>query len=69
VVGPAAMIERSAWIGFALCAPFSYLLYDGAPKWLVYALCYGLPAVAYAVSALRVRVISRWSATAGLSLS
>jgi hypothetical protein len=69
VVAPAALIERSAWIGFALCAPFSYLLYDGAPKWLVYALCYALPLLAYAVSALRARVIRRWSATAGLSLS
>jgi len=46
VAVPPALIERSAWIAFALCAPFSYLLYDGAPKALVYALCYGLPLLA-----------------------
>ncbi len=28
-----------------ICAPASYLLYTGAPKLLVYALCYGLPIV------------------------
>lgn len=50
VVVPAALIERSAWIAFALCAPFSYLLYDFAPTWLVYALCYGLPVIAVAAS-------------------
>ena len=43
---PPALIERSAWIAFALCAPFSYLLYDGAPKALVYTLCYALPLLA-----------------------
>ncbi|HET7436536.1 MAG TPA: hypothetical protein VFN10_17640, partial [Thermoanaerobaculia bacterium] len=41
----AALIEQSGWIWLALCAPFSYLLYDGAPRWVVYALCYALPLV------------------------
>jgi hypothetical protein len=31
----------SRWIYVALCAPLSYLLYDGAPQWLVWILCYG----------------------------
>ncbi|MEA2489692.1 MAG: hypothetical protein QOH21_1484 [Acidobacteriota bacterium] len=51
VTVPPALIERSAWIAFALCAPFSYLLYDGAPKAAVYALCYGLPVLAITVHA------------------
>jgi hypothetical protein len=54
VTVPPALIERSAWIAFALCAPFSYLLYDGAPKVAVYALCYGLPAVAIVIHGRRV---------------
>jgi hypothetical protein len=32
-------------LAFALCAPFSYLLYAHAPALLVYALCYGIPLV------------------------
>ena len=42
---PAAMLEGDAlYVALALCAPFSYLLYgDVTPRWLVYALCYGLP--------------------------
>jgi hypothetical protein len=47
VAAPVAMLEGSRlYIALALCAPFSYLLYDGAPKWLVYALCYALPLIA-----------------------
>lgn len=47
VAVPVAMIERDAlYLAFALCAPFSYLLYGGrAPQWAVYALCYALPVV------------------------
>jgi hypothetical protein len=59
---PAALVERSPWIAFALFAPFSYLLYDGAPKLLVFALC-------YAASALSERVIRRWMAPRGDSSS
>lgn len=40
VLLPSALRERSRFVYVALCAPFSYLLYDGAPKALVYALCY-----------------------------
>lgn len=47
-----AMIERTRWLYVALCAPFSYLLYAGGPKWLVFVLC-------YAASALSDRVIRR----------
>lgn len=46
VIAPAALVERSTWIAFALCAPFSYLLYEDVPKLAVYALCYGLPMAA-----------------------
>jgi hypothetical protein len=43
-VVPVSMIERNAVVlAVALCAPFSYLLYDGVPQWLVFALCYALP--------------------------
>jgi hypothetical protein len=46
VAVPVAMIERAnVVLVLALCAPFSYLLYAGASKWLVYALCYA-PAIA-----------------------
>jgi hypothetical protein len=38
VVAPLAF--RRGWFALALAAPFSYLLYAGAPKLLVYALCY-----------------------------
>ena len=31
-LAPAAMLENSAWLYVALCAPFSYLLYDGVPR-------------------------------------
>jgi hypothetical protein len=44
VAVPCAMIERANYvIALTLCAPFSYLLYAGAPKWIVYTLCYALP--------------------------
>lgn len=42
-LAPSAMVERSAWLWVALCAPFSYLLYGGTPPLAVYALCYGIP--------------------------
>ncbi len=38
-----APFASGIWLGLALCAPFSYLLYAGGPKWLVYAICYALP--------------------------
>jgi F0F1-type ATP synthase membrane subunit c/vacuolar-type H+-ATPase subunit K len=44
VAVPSAMVERANFVvALALCAPFSYLLYAGASKWVVYALCYALP--------------------------
>ncbi|HVR39347.1 MAG TPA: hypothetical protein VMU84_09640 [Thermoanaerobaculia bacterium] len=46
VLAPVAIVEESAWIYVALCAPASYLLYLGAPKLLVFALCYALPLTA-----------------------
>ena len=52
---PAALMERSGWVWVALCAPFSYLLYQGAPAWVVYGLCYGVPA---GICAVRYR--ERW---------
>ncbi|HKO57397.1 MAG TPA: glycosyltransferase 87 family protein, partial [Thermoanaerobaculia bacterium] len=46
VAAPVAMLEGSRlYVALALCAPFSYLLYDGAPKWAVYALCYAVPLI------------------------
>jgi len=36
---------RWLWLAFALCAPFSYLLYSGDAPLLVSALCYGIPLV------------------------
>lgn len=41
---PAALVERTRWMLVALAAPASYLLYDGTPKWIVFALCYALAA-------------------------
>ena len=40
---PLAFVRERVWIPFALCAPFSYLLYAGSGKPIVFALCYGLP--------------------------
>lgn len=56
--------ERSRTAGVAialqLCAPFSYLLYGGVPKLLVYALCYAPPLMLYlAASAFSDRDIRR----------
>ncbi|HEX7192687.1 MAG TPA: hypothetical protein VF381_14055, partial [Thermoanaerobaculia bacterium] len=51
VAVPVAMLERARVVlVLALCAPFSYLLYAGVSKWLVYALCY-LPAIVLLLSA------------------
>jgi hypothetical protein len=53
VAVPAALIERADLvIAFALCAPFSYLLYGGVSKWIVYALCYVLPIALLRLSAI-----------------
>lgn len=42
----AAIVEREqAWLFVALCAPFSYLLYDRVAPLLVFALCYAAPLV------------------------
>jgi hypothetical protein len=41
VTVPLAIDRR--WLWLALCAPASYLLYAGAPRVLVYGLCYGVP--------------------------
>jgi len=38
-----APFASGIWLGLALCAPLSYLLYAGVSKWAVYALCYALP--------------------------
>jgi len=40
---PLALEQRSAWLWIAAAAPFSYLLYDGAPLWSVWLLCYAAP--------------------------
>ena len=42
---PLAFVRERIWIPFALCAPFSYLLYAGSGKPIVFALCYGVPLV------------------------
>ena len=43
VLVPLAIAFDSRWIYVALCAPASYLLYDGAPAWIVFAACYLTP--------------------------
>jgi hypothetical protein len=45
VLAAASLAEERPWIFAALCAPFSYLLYAGEPRLLVYFLCYGVVAV------------------------
>jgi len=40
---PLAIAFDSRWIYVALCAPFSYLLYDGAPQLAIFAACYLTP--------------------------
>lgn len=45
-IAPLAVADRiDAWRFLALFAPLSYLLYDGAPAWAVFCLCYGVPIV------------------------
>jgi hypothetical protein len=39
---PSALIDRSAWLYVALLMPVSYLLYDKAAGWVVYAITYGV---------------------------
>jgi hypothetical protein len=43
VLVPLAIAHDSRWNYVALCAPFSYLLYDGVSAWLVFAACYVTP--------------------------
>lgn len=43
VLVPLAIASDSRWIFVALCAPVSYLLYDGAPAAIVFAACYLTP--------------------------
>jgi len=43
VMVPLAIACDSRWIFAALCAPLSYLLYDGAPSTIVFAACYLIP--------------------------
>lgn len=45
VLVPVSMQERTTWIYLALCAPFSYLLYENVHPLPVYMLCYGLLAI------------------------
>ncbi|MGN6182667.1 MAG: hypothetical protein ACTHQM_03330, partial [Thermoanaerobaculia bacterium] len=40
---PSALHERSKWLWVAMCAPASYLLYESANRFLVFALCYVTP--------------------------
>lgn len=42
-VSPLALLEKRGVRWVALCAPFSYLIYEGAGRPLVYTLCYLLP--------------------------
>ena len=43
VLVPLAIAFDSRWIFPALCAPFSYLLYDGVAAWAAFGLCYLTP--------------------------
>jgi alpha-1,6-mannosyltransferase len=47
-----APFASGIWLALTLCAPFSYLLYEGASPLLVFALCYGIP---FAISLSRGR--------------
>jgi hypothetical protein len=49
-IAPLAIAGGSAWLYVALAAPASYLLYDGAPPWTVWLLCYGAPLVMHRFS-------------------
>jgi hypothetical protein len=60
-IAPSALIERSRWLYVALLMPLSYLLYDGMPARMLYAL--------YATSALSALVISRFTPSRGDSPS
>jgi hypothetical protein len=53
VTVPLAIDRR--WLWLALCAPASYLLYASVPKVVVYALCYGVPAVVTGLMARKER--------------
>ena len=58
---PLALVREKTWIAFALCAPFSYLLYAGVGKALVFVLCYGLP---LAITLARLRLSASESSDA-----
>ena len=47
VLHPVSLVERSPVIFLALCAPFSYLLYERTHPLLAYLLCYGVACVLY----------------------
>lgn len=52
VIAPLAF-DRNLWVLLALCAPASYLLYDGAPRTAVYGLCFVLPLLAASLQFMR----------------
>ena len=56
VLVPLAIAHDSRWIFAALCAPVSYLLYEGTPVWVVFAACYLIPLLAAVYPARRRRI-------------
>ena len=50
VLVPLAIASDSRWIFAALCAPLSYLLYDGAPIAIVFVACYLIPLLLSAIA-------------------
>ncbi len=64
---PLALIGERRWIPLALCAPFSYLLYAGTARPIVFALCYALPlAITLAITLATLRPSATASSGAGL---
>ncbi len=60
-----APFASGTWLWLALCAPFSYLLYAGTSKWLVYALCYAIPLlIALLPLSRRATSIAEWPSAA-----
>ena len=51
-IAPLAIAERHPLVWLIAAAPFSYLLYEGAPKTIVYALCYAIPGLCVAATSL-----------------
>lgn len=58
VIAPLAIAQRSGVTWLIVCAPFSYLLYGGAPPLVVYLLCYALPAALIALPRISARASS-----------